>query len=156
MPRRRPRALRAQEPAPRVWAPTPPQPIPGLSLRASRDVRRVERLYPDFHIGLGATSQALHGYRAFLHPPGRRPLYPRESPCPSCPGCAFDDVRHCRDVLDSVLERLPPRSRAELARLLLPLDAEYRRRTLPDPFADRRTWTAHLWWHRRLAEPAGG
>ncbi|MGA5817554.1 hypothetical protein ACPC54_06805 [Kitasatospora sp. NPDC094028] len=156
MPRKRPRALRAQQPAPRVWAPTPPLRIPGLSLRASRDVHRVERLYPDFHLGPGATDQALRGYRAFLHPRSNRPLYPRDSECPSCPGCAFDDVRHCRDVLDAALERLPPRARAELALLLRPLDTEYRRRTLPDPFADRREWTAHLWWHRRLADPAWG
>lgn len=112
---------------------------------------RVERLSAGFYLHPGATDRALRRYREFLHPPGRRPLYPRESSC-SCSGCSFEDVRHARDVLEEVLERLPGRARAELGRLVRPLDAVFLRRTLPDPFAHRRRWRTEFWWYRRLAE----
>jgi hypothetical protein len=60
-------------------------------------------------------------------------------------------------VLELVLEQLPVRARAELERLVVSLDTVYLKRTLPDPFADRRQWRSDLWWRRRLAggrEPA--
>jgi hypothetical protein len=97
----------------------------------------------------GATEYALRRYREFLRPPGTRPLYPRLAEC-WCTWHAFEDVRHARDVLDELLTRLPPRAAAELARLVRPLDTAYARRTLPDPFADRRPWHGDCWWYRRL------
>ncbi|MEU1285636.1 hypothetical protein [Kitasatospora sp. NPDC005856] len=46
------------------------------------------------------------------------------------------------------------RARAELGRLVRPLDAALHDRTLPDPFAHRRGWRTEFWWYRRLADPA--
>ncbi|WP_282203995.1 hypothetical protein [Kitasatospora fiedleri] len=89
--------------------------------------------------------------RVPAHPGGRR-RYPRAAEFSCCPGCAHDDARHCRDVLAALLPHLPPRSRAELVRLLRPLDAEFRRRTLPDPFAPPDA----PWWWRRLGDPPWG
>ncbi|MDY0813296.1 hypothetical protein [Kitasatospora purpeofusca] len=114
-------------------------------------MHRVEYLSASFYIHLGATDRALRRYREFLNPPGRRPLYPQKSHC-SCSGCSFDDVRHARDVLEEILERLPERARAELGRLVEPLDTAFLRRTLPDPFAHRRQWRTEFWWYRRLAD----
>ncbi|MEV8096882.1 hypothetical protein [Kitasatospora sp. NPDC085879] len=111
----------------------------------------MEYLSDSVYIHLGATDRALRRYREFLHPPGRRPLYPQESHC-SCTWCSFDDVRHARDVLEEVQERLPAQARSELARLVKPLDAVFLRRTLPDPFAHRRQWRTEFWWYRRLAD----
>ncbi|MFF0390092.1 hypothetical protein ACFYS8_15615 [Kitasatospora sp. NPDC004615] len=150
MPRNRPGALRAAA----VAFVDPPPRIRGLSAAASLDVHRAECERPSFFLRPGATGLALRRYRAFLHPFGGRPLYPRESLCPSCPGCAGDDVRHSRDVLGEVLLFLPGRSRAELGRLVRPLDAEFRRRTLPDPFAGERLGAGLGWWHWRLGESA--
>ncbi|WP_327420405.1 hypothetical protein OG612_38345 [Streptomyces sp. NBC_01527] len=109
----------------------------------------MERLSGDYYVSPGATARALRRYQAFLQPPGRRPLYPQDAHC-SCSGCSFDDVRHARDVLEEVLQRLPFRARAELKHQVTALDAVYLDRTLPDPFADRRQWRVDLWWHRRL------
>ncbi|WP_420081660.1 hypothetical protein ACN6AT_31445 [Streptomyces sp. JL4002] len=53
---------------------------------------------------------------------------------------------------EEVLERLPDRARGELGRLVKPMDAVFQRRTLPDPFADRRPWRTEFWWYRRLVE----
>ncbi|MEV7507075.1 hypothetical protein AB0O57_03830 [Streptomyces sp. NPDC091201] len=155
MPRRRPRALRTEQPVSRVWGPAPPFRIHGLSAAASLAVHHAEyraaRLSDSCSLHAGATDRALRRYHEFLHPPGRRPLYPREAFC-SCTGCSFDDVRHARDMLEEVLERLPDRARAELGRLVKPMDAVFLRRTLPDPFAHRRPWRTEFWWYRRLVE----
>ncbi|MFE1922193.1 hypothetical protein ACFW91_06440 [Streptomyces asoensis] len=151
MPRRRPGAVRAERPASSVWGPTPPVRIHGLSARASLVIHRVEYLSRGIYLDPGATDRALRRYREFLRPPGSRPLYPREAFC-GCPGCSFDDVRYARDVLEDILRRLPERTRAELDRLVRPLDAELLRRTLPDPFAHRRQWRTEYWWYRRLAD----
>ncbi|OXY94050.1 hypothetical protein [Streptomyces diastatochromogenes] len=154
MPRNRPGALRGARPAPgpRFWKEPPPARIPGLSARTSLAIHRAERLSPGFWFSRGATETALRRYRAFLHPPGNRPRYPRESYCPSCPGCALDDVRQARDALADILPLLPPRARAELRRAVTPLDRRYLRLTLPDPLAG----PAAPWWHRRLAKGVEG
>ncbi|WP_329333637.1 hypothetical protein OG866_10540 [Streptomyces sp. NBC_00663] len=150
MPRRRPGALRAARlPRAARWD-LPPARIQGLSARTSLAIARVEGLPDDYHVYLGATDRALRRYRQFLQPEGRRPRYPQDAEC-ACRGCSFDDVRHARDVLDETLARLPPRPRAELARLVADLDATYLRRTLPDPFAAEGQWQSDLWWRRRLA-----
>lgn len=149
MPRKRPGALRAQQTPRFAWS-LPPDRIHGLSARTSVAIDRVERLSGDYYIYPGATDRALRQYRAFLHPPGRRPLYPQEDTC-SCRGCSFYDVRHARDVLAEIVRQLPPRPRAELERQVRVLDARYVERTLPDPFATHRQWRSDLWWRRRLA-----
>ncbi|MGV9456199.1 hypothetical protein [Streptomyces sp. NPDC003635] len=123
----------------------PPDRIHGLSAQVSLAVHRSEALSRDYFIFPGVTDHALRRYRAFLSPPGRRPRYPYGDDC-GCRGCELRDVRHARDVLGTVLRSLPPRERAELARIVGVLDARYRARTLPDPLADPRL----RWWRRRL------
>ncbi|BBC34399.1 hypothetical protein SGFS_056930 [Streptomyces graminofaciens] len=150
MPRSRPGALRpAHDPRPCTRSLPPPDRIHGLSSRTSLAIHRLELLTPGLH--LGAVDYALRRYEEFLRPPGRRPLYPRMADC-DCHWHAFDDVRHARDILEEALEHLPPRPRAELNRQVRRLDTEFHARTLPDPFADRRTWRVDRWWHRRLWE----
>jgi hypothetical protein len=146
--------LRAEHHGSRVWEDPPPARIHGLSARTSLAIHRVEGLSGDYYVCPGVTDRALRRYAAFLEPPGRRPLYPQDAEC-SCLDCSFDDVRHARDVLEEVLRQLPPRARAELKRRVFSLDAVYRVRTLPDPFADGRQWRPDLWWHRCLAGGRG-
>jgi hypothetical protein len=151
MPRRRPSGLRAdRRHDPRAWGDPPPGRIRWLSTRTSLAIHRIERLSTDYYVYPGATERALRRYQAFSLSPGRRPRYPQDADC-SCRGCSFDDVRHARDVLDEVLRELPARAREELRRRVAVVDAAYLRRTLPDPFADRRQWRSDLWWRRRLA-----
>ncbi|MGV4980887.1 hypothetical protein ACVB8X_32465 [Streptomyces sp. NRAIS4] len=149
MPRKRPGALRAAQ-SPRPARALPPLRIHGLSPRTSAAIALVEALSDDYYLYPGATDRALRRYRAFLHPPGRRPRYPQDSEC-GCRGCSFDDVRHARDILEDVVRRLPPAARNELRRRVRALDETYVRRTLPDPFAAARQWRSDLWWRRRLA-----
>lgn len=149
MPRKRPGALRAEQSLRVAWD-LPPARIHGLSARTSIAIARVERLSDDYYVYPGATDRALRRYRAFLQPPGRRPLYPQDAEC-SCRGCSFDDVRHARDVLGEVLRQLPAWAHVELERRVRTLDARYVERTLPDPFAAHRQWRSDLWWRRRLA-----
>lgn len=146
MPRSRPGALRAGQPTPRVWARQFPAKVPGLSARTSLAVHREEVLVNDYDLFPGATKDALLRYREFLTPASRRPRDPRTAVC-TCRHCSFDEVTHARDVLDRVLNLLPARARAELGRRVAPLDAAFRERTRPDPFADRRS---DAWWNRRL------
>ncbi|MFD7259842.1 hypothetical protein [Streptomyces sp. NPDC059874] len=94
-------------------------------------------------------------YRAFLRRPGNRlRLVPSE--CPSCPGCALDDVAVVRDELADLYRALPPESRRALGRVLHALDEEFRRRTLPAsiPFLIGLDWRGrpYAWWHRRVYE----
>ena len=98
---------------------------------------------------------ALVRYERFLRQRGR-PLY---VPYPNCPCC---DPIDARDTLELILMTLPPISRADLRRIVSRLDADLRRRTLPDPdaqFDDDRPgseWQAAHWWRRRLHEPWPG
>jgi hypothetical protein len=149
MPRSRPGALRARQPRHLAWASELPAPIHGLSARTGLAIHVAEVLDPDYYVFPGATKRALRRYREFVTPAGRRPRYPQDGVC-SCRHCSFDDVRHARDVLDQVLRALPARARAELKRLVAPLDAAFLDRTLPDPFADRQ-WGSEVWWRRRLS-----
>ncbi|MER6785620.1 hypothetical protein ABT330_13460 [Streptomyces sp. NPDC000658] len=153
MPRNRPGALRARRlPAAHARGVPPPARIPGLSLRTSLAVHRLEDEDDGPLLLPGATASALHRYRAFATTPGRGVLYPRTSACPACPGCGLDDVRHARDILNATLHLLtPPGARTELARALNELDRAYRLRTLPDPRPNPGPW-----WHRRLSEGAEG
>ncbi|WP_030671020.1 hypothetical protein [Streptomyces cellulosae] len=153
MPRNRPGALRAAQRIrhrPRRWDTPAPDRIHGLSARTSLAIHRYEALSADDYVFPGATAYALRRYRAFLSPPGRGIRYPYLDDC-DCPGCSLRDVRHARDLLGTALRNLPPRARAELARLVAALDAVYLARTLPDPFVPaRREWRPHVWWYRRL------
>ncbi|GAA1093669.1 hypothetical protein GCM10009663_41560 [Kitasatospora arboriphila] len=135
---------------PRARGDPPQGRIRWLSARTSLAVHRVEVLSTDYYVFPGATAWALRQYRDFALSPGRRPLYPQDAECP-CRGCSFDDVRHARDVLDEVVRELPGGAREELRRRVAVLDAAYLRRTLPDPFADRRQWRPDRWRRRRLA-----
>lgn len=153
MPRRRPGALRAENPDPPVWNPWTCR-IPGLSERACAEIQRTERAHGDSWPGLwdglweGAVEAALRHYRAFLRQPGRYldlcfPASPHRA-------STLVDVASARDVLHEALRSLPQPSRAELGRVVARLDAELRRRTLPDPYAHRRPQWHGAWWHRRL------
>ncbi|WP_149826370.1 hypothetical protein [Streptomyces tailanensis] len=150
MPRNRPGALRTapqhQHHRPRHWDSPAPDRVHGLSARTSLAVHRYEALSTDYYVFPGVTDSALRRYRAFLRPPGRRPRYPFLDDC-TCRGCSLRDVRHARAMLDTVLRDLPPRARAELRRLVAPLDVGYLARTLPDPLADA---LRDPWWYRRL------
>ncbi|TDC25420.1 hypothetical protein E1265_07125 [Streptomyces sp. 8K308] len=64
------------------------------------------------------------------------------------PGLEIEDAR---DDLEEVLRRLPVGARADLGRLVGRIDAEYERRTLPDP-GPQSEWTAGRWWWWRIRE----
>ncbi|MFI6099106.1 hypothetical protein ACIA8G_26430 [Lentzea sp. NPDC051213] len=118
-----------------MWSQRIPEPIRGLSTATSLAIFRVEQASGNNYVFVGSTRRAVDSYRAFTLRPG--PLYPLPVVC-ECPGCPLDDsVVHARDLLEHVLERLPVRARAELWRLVLPLDVEFRWRTLPDPHQRR-------------------
>lgn len=91
-------------------------------------------------------SRALDQYRRFLRQPGRW-LHVPWTDCLCC------DPVEARDELEAALRALPRRDRAELRRVLAPLDDEFRRRTLPDPAASSlSSWHAEAWWRQRLHE----
>ncbi|MFF4950808.1 hypothetical protein [Streptomyces chattanoogensis] len=149
MPRNRPGAVRAAAARPPLLDPCHGR-IDRLSERTSAEIWRAERLHDDLWPGI--TRAALRTCRMFLRRPGRYlMLVPAEC---GCPGCELaDDVAIARDALETVLYRLSPRARAELGRVVGRVDAELRRRTLPDPNAWRSPWRAQgRWWHRRLYE----
>lgn len=157
MPRKRPGAIRAvrrlEERRPPEWAYELGR-IDRLSLDASAAVHLVESRGHGYEIQPGRTAQLLRSYRAFLRGPGSG-LRLVASRCPSCPGCQYEDVAVVRDGLQAVVCGVPPRTGIELRRLLARLDAEFRRRTLPDPDPNRVTdWRGmpYPWWHRRLYE----
>ncbi|MFF3673005.1 hypothetical protein ACFYYS_03345 [Streptomyces sp. NPDC002120] len=154
MPRRRPGALRAErgtyeDRRPPAWTrPLPP----------------VDRLPPDAaaaaHWGrpgrAAEIAELLGRYRSFLRRPGSRLLL-GPSPCPGCPGCARDDIAVVRDELADLQRALPPVARTALGRVLRGLDAQFLRRTLPDPDPPADRWAdwrgrPRAWWHQRLYE----
>lgn len=141
MPRRRPGALRAEQPRTK----SPRAHIRGLSSGTCHAIHLVDLRCADPELHTGVTAVALKRYERFLTASGRRTLYPRTATCPA-PGCALEDVRHARDVLEHVLWKLPKRAHTELSRRLGPLDELYLRRTLQNPFAD----LSRPWWHQRL------
>ncbi|WIX76839.1 hypothetical protein QRX50_36240 [Amycolatopsis carbonis] len=90
--------------------------------------------------------KAFDRYRRFLRQPGRWSYVP----WPDCPCC---DPVDARDELEAAVRALPHDARADLRRVLAPLDDEFRRRTLPDPKASSISpWHAAAWWRQRLHE----
>jgi hypothetical protein len=150
MPRRRPSALRAEQVTTRGCECVPDQ-IHGISARTAYAIHLAEVSSRDEYLFPGVTKSALRRYRVFVSPPGKRSRYPKPAECP-CRGCSIDDVRHARDVLESVLEQLQGRARSELGRQVARLDARYLARTLPDPFASHYDSSGPCpWWRCRLS-----
>ncbi|GAA1463791.1 hypothetical protein NE857_00340 [Nocardiopsis exhalans] len=141
MPRRRPGALRAEQPR----AESPRSHIRGISSGTCHAIHLIERRSRHPSHSVGFTAIALDKYERFVRTGGQEALYLADAAY-ECPGCILDDVRHARDLLESVLRRLPKRARTELHRRLTPLDELYLRRTLPNPFAD----PDDPWWRRRF------
>ncbi|WP_051452207.1 hypothetical protein [Actinospica robiniae] len=99
----------------------------------------------------GTVAGHLVAYRRFLRKPGRRELV--AAYMPSCPGCQYDDVAVVRDALEEATRLLRGRPRTELHRVLAALDADFARRTRPDPDPSAWSWydgTPKAWWHRRI------
>jgi hypothetical protein len=133
MPRRRPGALRAEAALYDCSRQIPPLKIRGLSDRTAWAVHLAESADKDYYLSPGATARALDRYREFLGTPKRRPLKQEENVC-NCRGCAFDDVTLAREVLEHVIQVVPGRARAELRGTVAGMDAEYRERTVLNPF----------------------
>ncbi|MFJ3221667.1 hypothetical protein ACIPLC_37885 [Kitasatospora sp. NPDC086801] len=97
-------------------------------------------------------SEALGRYEQFLRQPGRW-LYVPLADCPC------HDVLGGRDNLQAVLDALPSAARRELRQIVTRLDAEFERRTLPDPYASERLCSewfdppSRPWWYLRLTKP---
>ncbi len=101
--------------------------------------------------------ELLSRYRQFLARPGRTLLL-SHAEVPACPSCGLDDVAAVRDGIAEIHRTLPPASRAALSAVLRPLDADFRRRTLPDPAPVHvgLDWRGrpYGWWWRRLYDDA--
>jgi hypothetical protein len=139
MARRSPGALRANQRPSSPYHPAP-RAIPGLSLRVCEAIERLETQ----RLWRGAVADALVAYRRFLKQPGRY-LYLPHDDCPCCDPCT------ARDTLERAINGLPPHAKRALRHLITRLDTEFRRRTLPDPFADPESpWHAAAWWQQRL------
>jgi hypothetical protein len=91
-----------------------------------------------------AVARALDRFAEAFRQPGRY----LDVPLVSQPGL---ELAAARDDLEEVLRRLPAGARADLGRLVRRIDAEYERRTLPDPHV-RSGWGADRWWWRRVSE----
>lgn len=140
MPRKRPGAVRATQSCLRVRREV--SAVRGVSSRTQAAIALAEAR----HLGPGWVAQAIERYRRFLNQPGRW-LY---IPSPDCPCC---DPVDARDELEDALRVLPRHARAELRKMIDPLDEEFRRRTLPDLQARSISlWHAHAWWRQRLHE----
>jgi len=137
MPRRRPKAVRAERWRPRKHVPV--RRISDVSARTRAAVRRVEAeyLWPD------AVADALSRFEWAFRQPERYLTGPYESP-----GIEIEDGR---DDLEVALQRLPRGARADLGRLVERIDVEYERRTFPNP-GWVSEWTAGRWWWWRIRE----
>ncbi len=140
--------MRAQMRAVRGRQDRPFSQVRGMRRSAQAAVRRLEaqRFSP------GCLSEALGQYEQFLRQPGRW-LYVPLSDCPC------HDVLGARDEVQAMLCALPLSARRELNRVVSRLDAEFERRTLPDPHAARRLFGGWFdaprwpWWYLRLTKP---
>lgn len=112
--------------------------ITGVGQRTCAAVKRLESA----RLGPGAVAEAIATYERFLRRPGRL-LYLPWHECPCC------DPVYARDVLQAMLGALPSTVGRDLRSLVARLDAEFERRTLPDPRPPRLGET-NAWWHFRL------
>lgn len=135
MPRNRPGAVRAART--RIQGYRTLSRIRGVHWRTRRAIELAEIR----ELGAGRVQDVLDRYRGLLDGPGRWLALP---PPIGCPGCDLTYARH--DVAD-VLRALPPAARADLRRIVAPLDDRFRRRTLPEPNA-----AGDAWWLRRVHE----
>ncbi|WP_311774553.1 hypothetical protein [Streptomyces sp. AK010] len=110
-----------------------------MSARTRAAIRRVEAE----HLWPGAVAVDLSRFERAFGEPGRHLSGPYESP-----GIEIEDGR---DDLDEVLRYLPGGARVDLGRLVARIDAEFERRTLPDP-GRASEWTAGRWWWWRIRE----
>jgi hypothetical protein len=141
MARRPPGAVRAQR-WPARTSIRPVRQIPGIPRRTQTAIKQIEARY----LGHGVVADALHQYESFLRRPGRH-LYLPWHDCPCC------DPLDARDTLEEALRRLPPAARGGLGGIVARLDAEFLRRTLPDPrAASLSSWHAAAWWRQRIRE----
>jgi hypothetical protein len=140
MPRNSPGAIRAGRRADAAPRPLFSR-INGLSPRAHEAIAILEAC----RLGEGAVAKALDAYADFLAQPGRWLYLPDSCNCPC-------DLPLARDILDTAVRGLPEAPRAELRRILRPLDTEFAARTLPDPHAAWPTAVMPPWWHRRLRQ----
>ena len=140
MPRNPPGAIRA-----RRRTDTAPQSlfsrINGLSPRAHEAIAILE----ECKLGAGAVAKALAAYADFLAQPGRWLYLPDSCNCPC-------DLPLARDILDKAVRGLSGAPRAELRRILRPLDAQFAARTLPDPRPTSSSAVMPPWWDRRLRQ----
>src|SRR6478609_1487082 len=120
MPRRRPKAVRAERRRPRRHVVV--RRIQGVSARTRAAVRRVEdeRMWP------GAVADALARFEWAFRQPGR---YLNASQVWQ-PGL---EVEYARDDLEEAMLHLPRGARTDLGRLIARIDDEFERRTLPNP-----------------------
>lgn len=140
MPRRRPKAVRAERWQPRWHGPV--RRVSGVSALTRAAIRRVEeeeeRLWPN------AVADALARIEWAFKQPGR---YLNASAVYE-PGLEMEDAR---DDLEEVMLRLPRGARRDLGRLIGRIDDEYERRTMPDP-GPVGEWAADRWWWTRIRE----
>ncbi|CAG6392300.1 conserved hypothetical protein [Actinacidiphila cocklensis] len=142
MARRPPGAIRAQRWPARKKDVPPARQVSGVPHRTRAAINQLEAR----HLWRGAVAEALHHYERFLRQPGRYLSLPWDD-CPCC------NPAEARDILGEALRLLPPAARAGLQKIVTPLDAEYLRRTLPDPVAASISpWHAEAWWRQRVRE----
>jgi hypothetical protein len=114
--------------------------IPGVSALTRAAIRRVEAEY----LWRDAVAEALSRFQRAFEQPGRYLSGPGESP-----GIEIEDGR---DDLEVALTHLPHGARADLGRLVERIDAEFERRTLPNPSRPGEWAAGYTWWHRRIRE----
>jgi hypothetical protein len=114
--------------------------VRGVSALTRVAIRRIE---DDLQWGPDLVFRALARFEWTFRQPGR---YLDASVWE--PGLEVEDAR---DDLEEVLRRLPAGARRDLGRFVQRIDAEFERRTLPDP-RPVGDWAADRWWWQRVRE----
>ncbi|MFE6338593.1 hypothetical protein ACFVOK_36150 [Streptomyces sp. NPDC057798] len=110
-----------------------------MSARTRAAIRRVE----DLELWPNAVADALARFERAFQQPGR---YLNASEV-SSPGMEVEDAR---DVLEQAMLHLPCGARRDLGRLIGRIDAEFERRTLPEP--NNVELAVSGWWWTRMRE----
>jgi hypothetical protein len=113
--------------------------VRGVSARTRAAIRRVE----DQELWPSAVADALARFEQAFQQPGR---YLNASEVCS-PGLEVEDAR---DVLEQALLHLPCGARRDVGRLIARIDAEFERRTLPEP--NNVELAMFGWWRSRMRE----